>query len=234
MALRMTIPQYKVLAPVTEMRSIQDFPSWEVQRMLRFFHDLEQHTHEREPYSARARYHGQGSQAGADEFERTWWTYAQIFRKTHYRISLSVSYGAAVGDKATVVFKGHWTAYPFMLRQVINLIVDVDICALAREPVAMTLAINRLLDSMPKLERIHVRVQVGPYIHTARDKIAGLCFLLGPLATATGIAIDAEGVDGKGNPIDLAKEDRPRRQMKLPDFPLPKMKLPDFPLPKVG
>ena len=135
--------------------------------------------------------------------------YKRIFQVTYYQVNLrlvSERVGSSNMQPWTMVVKsGEWQDHPYMLREVVNLVVDVDFSALARGPVATLMAIKMLGYDSPRLARIYVQIRCDVYMYarTAGYTMNFLCFSLEAFAETTGLEVEVAGAGRWGSPFSF-------------------------------
>jgi hypothetical protein len=142
---------------ILDMPDIESFPHREVLHMMHFFHVIDKKDDGCGSAQASIRRQFRLNCAGA--FERRWRMYKQIFQNTYYKFSLRVVSRRVHGDfhaRRMILEDGEWLRYPFLRREIVNLVIDIQLSANANEQVAILPAIEELTDDMPCLKQIAV------------------------------------------------------------------------------
>ena len=133
--------------------------------------------------------------------------YKRAFQVTYYQINLGLVNERVGGRNGRtwpmVVKNGEWQDHPYMLREVVNIVVEVDISALATEPMAMLMAIKMLGHDSPRLQRIYVQLRCDVYARTAGFLMTFFLFSLEAFAETTGLEVEVAEAGRWGSPLSF-------------------------------
>ena len=165
---------------ILNMPNVESLRPREGLEMALFFNDATVNDVEYYPYLAQARMRRQYNLARADAFEKRLRTYKQTFQNTYYKLPLKVV-GMRRGREQVlpvILNDGEWAKFPCLLREVVKLVVEVELLVSAEAIVAVRQNIERLVNELPSLERVAivVRCDVGGGMSKAIARYLGVRF----------------------------------------------------------